>query len=65
MVICYDSPRKPRRVLAPGRGAAVTNTENVEDLWNWVRGRGWKNFEMKDRSSLACCEESASKKCEQ
>ena len=26
-------------------------------LWNWVTGRGWKNFEVHDRKSLDYLEE--------
>ena len=25
-------------------------------LWNWIVGRGWKNFEAHDRKSLDCLE---------
>ena len=61
MVICYNSHRKPRQILVAGSGAAITNTKNVEVLWNWVTGRGRKNFEVNDRKSLDCLEESVSR----
>ena len=47
MIICSNSPKKSIQTLVAVSGAAITNTKNVEGLWNWVKSRGWKNFEVK------------------
>lgn len=55
VALCYDSNRKKKcRSWCLEWVIALTN--NVEWLWNWAVGRGWKNFEKYDRKTLGLLE---------
>lgn len=32
-------------------------SENMEVAYNWIIGRGWKNFRNHDIKGLDCCED--------
>lgn len=52
-----STPNRLRQKLLPTSGVLYKKYLKIwKQFWNWVKGRGWKNFELPAWKSLCCCE---------